>query len=320
MMICCWVSLYIAPNGYKFANLKAQKDKLKGLRMTQVLVTGAKGMMGTDLCRILEEREYQVTATDIEEMDVRDRNLVKDTVKEVNPDIVFHLAALTNVDDCEKNPDESFLTNTIGTQNVALACLSTGATMVYISTISVFDGQKCEPYTEFDQPNPQSWYSRSKYQGELIVEKLLTKYYIARAGWMFGGGPEDKKFVAKIIELAEERDALSVVEDKFGSPTYTKDISRSVERITHTGLYGTYHMVNTGGYCNRYTFAQKILEFSGNTTCDILPVSSAAFPLPAPRPRMEAARNYNLELRGYDWMQPWQNALKEYIETTLITA
>ncbi len=90
---------------------------------------------------------------------------------------------------------------------------------------SVFDGRKCEPYTEFDQPNPQSWYSRSKYQGELIVEKLLSRYYIARAGWMFGGGPEDKKFVAKMIDLATNRDLLKVVDDKYGSPTYTADIS-----------------------------------------------------------------------------------------------
>ena len=285
--------------------------------MTRVLVTGSKGMMGTDLCRILEEKDYELTATDIEEMDVRDRDLVQKTVEDVDPAVVFHLAALTNVDECEKNPDDSFLTNTIGTQNVALACLATGATMVYISTISVFDGRGCVPYTEFDTPNPQSWYSRSKYQGELIVEKLLSKYYIARAGWMFGGGPEDKKFVAKIIELAKDRDKLTIVDDKFGSPTYTKDISRSVEKISQTGLYGTYHMVNTGGYCSRYEFAQKILEFAGVTTCDLQPVSSAAFPLPAPRPRMEAARNYNLELRGLDWMQPWQDALKNYITSTL---
>jgi dTDP-4-dehydrorhamnose reductase len=286
--------------------------------MTRILVTGSKGMMGTDLCRILQDRGYELTATDIEEMDVRDRDLVQETIEDVKPSVVFHLAALTNVDDCEKNPDDSFLTNTIGTQNVALACLSTGATMVYISTISVFDGRSCEPYTEFDTPNPQSWYSLSKYQGELIVEKLLAKYYIARAGWMFGGGPEDKKFVAKIVELAQERDVLNIVDDKFGSPTYTKDIARGVERITHTGLYGTYHMVNTGGYCSRFEFAQKILEYAGVTSCDLQPVSSAAFPLPAPRPRMEAARNYNLELRGLDWMQPWQDALKNYIQTTLM--
>ncbi len=288
--------------------------------MRKVLVTGAKGMMGTDLCRILAERDYNVTATDIEEMDVRDRDLVQDTVQKVRPQTVFHLAALTNVDDCEKSPDDSYLTNTIGTQNVALACQAIDSTMVYISTISVFDGQKCGPYTEFDTPNPQSWYSRSKYQGELIVEKLLSKYYIARAGWMFGGGAEDKKFVAKIIDLAMARDLLKIVDDKYGSPTYTADIASSVEQITHTGLYGTYHMVNTGGYCNRFEFAQKILEYAHITSCDLQPVSSAEFPLPAPRPNMEAARNYNLELRGLDWMQPWQSALQKYVETTLLVA
>lgn len=288
--------------------------------MTKVLVTGAKGMMGTDLCRILEKRGYDVTATDIEEMDVRNRDLVFDTVQQVQPQTIFHLAALTNVDECEKSPDDAFLTNTIGTQNIALACQITNATMVYISTISVFDGQKCSPYTEFDLPNPQSWYSRSKYQGELIVEKLLSKYYIARAGWMFGGGPEDKKFVAKMIDLASKRDLLKVVDDKYGSPTYTADIANGVERLTHTGLYGTYHMVNPGGYCNRYEFAQKILEYAHITSCELQPVSSAEFPLPAPRPNMEAARNYNLELRGFDWMQSWQSALKEYVQTTLLVA
>lgn len=275
-------------------------------------------MMGTDLCRILRERGYDVAVTDIEEMDVRDRELVEETFQRERPEFVFHLAALTDVDDCERHPDEAFRTNTIGTQNVALSCLSVDATMVYIGTNSIFDGTKCEPYTEFDQANPQSWYSHSKHQGELIVEKLLTKYYIARAGWMFGGGPEDKKFVAKIIELAMHRDRLTVVDDKYGSPTYTADISDGVERLVHTGLYGTYNLVNTGGYCSRYEFAQKILEYAGITTCAIEPVSSAMFPLAAHRPRMEAARNYNLELRGMNWMRPWQEALQAYIEGVLV--
>lgn len=284
----------------------------------KAIVTGAKGMMGTDLCRILDAKGYDFLATDIEEMDIRDREWVQDTLERFQPDVVFHLAALTEVDECERDPDGSFLTNTLGTQNVALACREVDATLVYISTNSVFDGTKCEPYTEFDTPNPQSWYSRSKYQGELIVEKLMQKYYIARAGWMFGGGPEDKKFVAKIIDLARERKKLAVVDDKFGSPTYTHDISGAVERLVHTGLYGTYNTVNTGGPCSRFEFAGKILEYAGVTDCELEPVSSARFPLPAPRPRMEAARNYNLELRGYDWMRPWQDALRAYIQTVLV--
>jgi dTDP-4-dehydrorhamnose reductase len=275
-------------------------------------------MLGTDLCRILGERGHQVEATDIEEMDVRDYGLVRRTVADLRPDWVLHLAALTDVDGCEKDPDAAYHTNALGTQHVALACSENGATMLYVSTISVFDGTKCEPYTEFDTPNPQSWYSRAKFQGELMVQRLLERYYIVRAGWMFGGGPEDKKFVAKIMELAAERPSLNVVSDKFGSPTYTCDIAAGIERLPQTGLYGTYHMVNSGGYCSRHQFAQAILEAAENTTCSLVPVSSAEFPLPAPRPRMEAARNMQLELRGWTWMRPWQDALRQYVRTTLM--
>lgn len=278
----------------------------------RILVTGAKGMMGSDLCPVLSEH-HQVLATDIEEMDVRDSRLVWQTVHDFRPDIVMHLAALTNVDYCEQRPDEAFRTNTIGTQNVALACQGAGATMVYISTISVFDGHKPVPYIEYDTPNPQSYYSRSKYEGECIVQSLLSRYYIVRAGWMFGGGPEDKKFVAKIIDLACSRPELKVVDDKFGSPTYTLDISRGVAQLVDTGLYGLYHMVNTNGCVSRYELARLILEYAGIIECQITPVSSAEFPLPAPRPRMEAARNFHLELRGIDVMRDWQLALRSYL-------
>jgi len=285
--------------------------------MARVLVTGAKGMLGTDLCRIFQEKGYDVVITDIDEMDVRNTELVQQTVADISPDWVIHLAALTDVDGCEREPGDAYHTNTIGTQNVALACQSTGAGMLYVSTISVFDGTKCEPYTEFDRPNPESWYSRSKYEGELIVEKLLDKYYIVRAGWMFGGGREDKKFVAKIIELAADRTSLSIVDDKFGSPTYTVDIASGIEKLLNTGLFGTFHLVNTNGYCNRYEFAKAILAYAGIDSCELTPVNSAKFPLPAPRPRMEAALNYNLELRGMNWQRPWQDALKEYIQEAL---
>lgn len=286
--------------------------------MSRILVTGAKGMLGTDLCELLHKENHEVSITDISELDVRDTNQVLRHVDECKPEIIFHLAALTDVDGCEKDPDAAFLTNTIGTQNIALACQAKDIPLVYVSTISVFNGNKCEPYTEFDHPDPVSFYSRSKYEGERVVENLLTKYYIVRAGWMFGGGLEDKKFVAKIIELAMERDQLNIVDDKFGSPTYTRDISRGMIELVKTGLYGTYHMVNTGGFCSRYEFAQAILSSAGIIDCELHPVSSAAFPLPAHRPRMEAARNLQAELRNWHWMPKWQETLKDYIRTVLL--
>lgn len=285
--------------------------------MPNVLITGGKGMLGTDLCKIFTDRGHAITVTDINEMDIRDLSAVMSKVEQLKPDWIVHLAAMTHVDHCEQRPDDAYLTNTIGTQNVALAAQKIGAMMVYVSTVSVFDGTKSTPYTEFDTPNPNSVYSKSKYEGELIVEKLLDKYYIVRAGWMFGGGREDKKFVAKIIELAQDRDRLSVVNDKFGSPTYTYDIASGIEKLAHTGLYGTYHLVNTGEFCSRYQFAQTILAYAGIENCELHPVNSAQFPLPAPRPRMEAAYNYNLELRGLNWQRPWKDALLDYINTVL---
>ena len=286
--------------------------------MAKILVTGANGMLGSDLCEIFKEKGHQVIGTDLENLDVCDFKTVQDTIIQIEPDFVIHLAGMTDVDDCEKEPEKAFHINTIGTQHVALACQKTRALLVYLSTLSVFDGTKCEPYTEFDTPNPQSWYSRSKYRGELVVEKLLNQYYIVRGGWMFGGGLKDKKFVAKIMDLASKNCSINVVDDKFGSPTYTRDISRGIERLIKTGLYGTYHMVNTGGYCSRFEFAQAILKYAGITTCTVHPVSSASFPSPAPRPRLEAARNYSLELHGWNWMPAWRNALEGYIKTVLL--
>jgi len=283
----------------------------------RVLITGAKGMLGTDLCREWQAHGYDLCATDIQEMDVRDSLQVQKTFADFKPELVLHLAALTDVDGCEREPEQAYRTNTIGTQNVVLACQQANVPLVYISTLSVFDGTKCEPYTEFDIPNPQSWYSRAKYEGEKIVERLLQRYYIVRAGWMFGGGREDKKFVAKIIELARQRPELKIVNDKFGSPTYTRDLARALIQLTKTGWFGVYHAVNTGETCSRYEFAQKILEYAQVTSCRLLPVSSAEFPLPAPRPRMEAGRNLHAELLGLELMRPWPLALREYIVDVL---
>ena len=282
----------------------------------RVLVTGAKGMLGSELCPIFGQ-QYEVVATDIEEMDVRDPQTVLKTVRAIQPQLVVHLAAATDVDECERDPDLAYLTNAIGTRNVALACQQVGAEMVYLSTISVFDGTKCTPYIEFDAPNPQSIYSRSKHEGELIVQRLLNRFYIVRAGWMYGGFGKDKKFVGKIISLAKVRPVVTVVDDKFGSPTYTLDISRGLLELVQTGLCGTYHMVGTGSPCSRLEYAGAILEAAGITTCHLEAVSSARFPLPAHRPRMEGARNYHLELMGMNHMRPWRAALQEYVGALL---
>jgi dTDP-4-dehydrorhamnose reductase len=270
-------------------------------------------MLGGDLCRELARRGHEVLAAGRQEMDVRLPAQVGQVFREFAPELAFHLAALTDVDGCERQPEEAFRTNTVGTQNVALACQAADVPLLYVSTLAVFDGSKSEAYVEFDAPNPQSAYSRSKYEGERIVRQLLRRWYIVRGGWLFGGGPEDKKFVAKIVELARTRPELKVVDDKFGSPTYTRDLARAALQLSETGWHGVYHLVNTGPPVSRYELARRILEFANLGHCRVVPVSSAEFPLAAPRPRMEAGRNLRAELLGLDLMRPWPEALREYL-------
>jgi len=287
----------------------------------KILVTGAAGMLGSALCPTLGEKGHEVYATDvdasdegIEYLDVRSYQRVKEIVEKIKPDMVMHLAAETDVDKCETEPDQAYLSNTIGTQNVVLTCQKYDVKLVYISTIGVFDGNKLEPYTEFDEPNPINIYGKSKFGGEKIVQSLLHKYYVVRAGWMMGGGPKkDKKFIGKIIRLMSKTNQLKAVTDKIGSLTYTLDFSSCLTNLIETERYGLYHCTNRG-IASRFEIAKKIVEYLGKSDIIINPVTSAQFPLPAPRARSEASRNYMLDLLGMDTMRYWDEALKEYVE------
>src|SRR4030067_3212561 len=160
-------------------------------------------------------------------------------------------------------------------------------------------------------------YGHSKLAGEQIISTLLQRYYIVRAGWMIGGGRRDKKFVGKIARLIlEGRNQLQVVNDKFGSPTYAKDLLLGIRDLIETGYFGVYHMVNKG-CCSRYDVALSIVDVLRRTDISIIPIASSYFPLPASRARSGALRNLKLELLGIDKMRPWQEALREYITTEL---
>lgn len=290
------------------------------MKIEGMLVTGAAGMVGSYVREVFDG--IDLTLTDIEGglqyLDVREPEAVMQAVQETAPDVVLHLAAATDVDRCEQEPDWAYHTNALGTQNVALACQSFGSVMVYISTAGVFWGDKPEPYTEFDDPRPMNVYGDSKLRGSEILTSLLNKFYIVRAGWMFGGGKKDKKFVSKIMrKIMAGENHLRAVDDKLGSPTYGKDLLRGIRRLLNTDYYGLYHMVNIGAP-SRCQVALGILDILGRSDIEIEVVSSAFFPLPAPRARSEAMRNYKLDLLGIDEMRSWQDALAEYLLTELV--
>jgi len=287
----------------------------------RVFITGAAGMLGTavrtELTRLgceIVVTELKGSGDDLLPLDIRNWGEVRHVIGEYRPDVVLHLAAETDVDRCEREPDHAYATNSLGTENVAWACREQEAAMVYISTANVFDGEKQTPYTEYDQPGSINVYGRSKLEGERSVEKAVDRYFILRAGWMVGGWEIDRKFVYKMVQLCRTERQLRVVDDKFGSPTFTVDFARNLMPLIQTGRYGLYHMANQG-VGSRLEIAQEIVRILGKEReIEVCPVSSAEFPLPAPRPRSEMLRNMKLELMGLNGMPHWKESLRRYIE------
>jgi dTDP-4-dehydrorhamnose reductase len=289
--------------------------------MSKVLVTGAAGVVGGYVADVFSDHDLVLTDVrgDYERLDIRDADACRTVIGGAAPDLVIHLAAATDVDRCEQDHDLAFGTNAIGTQNVALAARAAGALLVYTSTAGVFGGEKADaPYTEFDEPGPANVYGDSKLAGERIVQTLLDRFFICRAGWMVGGGPADKKFIGKLVEIIDSgTTTLRAVDDKYGTPTYARDLATGIRALAETEHYGLYHLVNAGGSCTRYDVAVALLELLGRTDLTVEPVSSAFFPLPAPRARSEAMINYKLQLLGLDRQRHWREALEFYVRNEL---
>jgi dTDP-4-dehydrorhamnose reductase len=278
-----------------------------------ILVTGANGMVGNYFASLRPEFDEPLELTDIDTLDVTDPLAVRSRIASGRYSVVIHLAAETDVDRCEREPDHAFRTNAIGTQNVALACQASAVVMVYTSTAGVFGGDGAlGPFSEYDTPRPANVYGASKLAGESHVERLLDRFFIVRPGWMMGGNAKDKKFVAKILAQVKDRHDILAVNDKFGSPTFARELVLGIRDLLRSGRFGLYHMTNHGS-CSRYEVACRIVSFLG-ADVRVAPVNSAHFPLSAPRATSEAMRNLNLELTGLDRMSSWQDALDTYLE------
>jgi dTDP-4-dehydrorhamnose reductase len=282
--------------------------------LKKAYVTGAAGMLGRALVPVLGE-SYEVRGTDLPDHDITDRSSIREDILSFSPDIVLHLASMTDVDACETDPESAARINAGGTENVAAACGECGAAMLYVSTGMIYNGMKPGPYIEYDRPDPVNAYGRTKFEGEMAVRRHLDRFYIVNTCWVFGGGPEDKKFVAKIIDLGRDRDRLEIVSDTFGSPTYTVDLAGAIHSFLGEGLpSGRYHIAGRG-VTDRLEMTREIFSSAGITGCELVPVSSDRFNAPAPRPRMEALGNYALDLLGYRLMRDWREAVREYVSS-----
>ena len=210
----------------------------------KVLVTGVKGQLGYDVVNELEKRGMTAVGVDIDEMDITDAVSVDKVIKEAAPDAVIHCAAYTAVDAAEDNVDLCRRVNADGTANIAKVCKELDIKMMYISTDYVFDGQGTRPWEPDDERNPLNVYGQTKYEGEVAVTDALDKYFVVRIAWVFG--VNGKNFIKAILNKAKTVDTLTVVNDQFGSPTYTYDLARLLVDMIATEKYGFYHATNEG--------------------------------------------------------------------------
>ena len=272
--------------------------------MKKILVTGAKGMLGQDLCPILKQQGYNVLETDSSNLNIINLNLVESFIKDYKPDFVFHCAAYTNVDKAEQDASTAFLVNAQGTENIAKICADNDIPIVYVSTDYVFNGEACEPYLPTYERNPLGVYGQSKADGEIAIEKYCEKYYIVRTSWLYGH--KGKNFVETIIDLSKKMPELKVVNDQFGCPTWTVDLAEFLlSLITEEKPYGIYHFCGSGK-ASWHEFACEALNLLGITT-KVVPCKSDEFPRPAKRPSYSVMDNAGA-------CQHWKEALRKYIE------
>lgn len=285
----------------------------------RVLITGAAGMLGSALISRFNN-EYTVRGLDLKgddnilPLDITDRKKLLQEVSRINPELVIHAAAYTDVDGCELNPQAADRVNRGGTENIAQACKEMGAFLVYISTDFVFDGEKPTPYIEDDIPNPINIYGKSKLEGEEAVKKTLEKFVIIRTSWLFGEG--GKNFVDVILKKAVKQKELKVVADQIGSPTYAADLATAIIKLTGCIIdrpsSAVYHITNGGKtFWNRY--AEEILRDADITDVKVIPVTSEELNRPAKRPRMSLLDTNLYQKTTGTKMRDYREALKEYI-------
>jgi dTDP-4-dehydrorhamnose reductase len=290
--------------------------------MEKIYISGCGGMLGEAFYQKFKG-DYELKCTDIdinEEWlsfcDIRDYENYKRDVIEFKPDYLFHLGALTDLEYCELHRDETYLTNTISVENAVYIAKEMNIPLLYISTAGIFDGKK-DCYDDWDMPNPLGHYARSKYAGELFVKENMERYLICRAGWMMGGGPQkDKKFIQKIMgQLKAGAKELFIVNDKYGTPTYTHDFANNVKLLIQKEYWGLYNMV-CGGLTSRLAVTSELLnvldigELVKITEVDSLYFKNEYF---AERPESERLVNRKLDLRGMNTMRDWRVTIKNYI-------
>ncbi|MFV0559112.1 MAG: dTDP-4-dehydrorhamnose reductase [Enterococcus sp.] len=275
-----------------------------------ILLTGGNGQLGTELRHLLDEQKSAYVSTDSTELDITDADKTMRFITEMKPEVIYHCAAYTAVDKAEdegKELDEKI--NVDGTRNVALAAKAAGSTLVYISTDYVFDGTLKDGEYAVDAPtNPLNEYGRTKLLGEQAVQEIMEDYYIIRTSWVFG--IYGHNFIYTMQKLAKTHDRLTVVNDQFGRPTWTRTLAEFMTFvIKNKAPYGVYHLSNENS-CSWYEFAKEILK---DTSVEVAPVTSEEYPQKATRPQYSVMDLSKAKALGFT-IPTWQEALASFIQ------
>ena len=293
--------------------------------MNRIYIAGCGGMLGRAVYNEFSKHDNDVLATDIdlnekwlEFGNVIDYKNIKKQIFEFNPDVIINLAAKTDLEWCELHKDETYKTNALGAENLGLIANLLDIPYIFISTAGIFDGKK-ELYTEFDIPNPLNTYGLTKFYGEQFTLQTVKKHYVLRAGWMMGGGFKDKKFISKIYKkILQGEKELFIVDDKFGTPTYTKDFAFNMYKNLEEKIpYGLYNMVCEGN-ANRYEVAKELVKLlKKEEEIKINKVKSDYWDEEyfAIRPESEKLKNLKLVSREANYMRDWRICLKEYVNS-----
>jgi dTDP-4-dehydrorhamnose reductase len=279
---------------------------------SKVIVTGATGMLGRDICGAFSGTNEVIG----ERVDITDKEAFLEYARSHAPNAIINTAAIADVDRCEREPAEAFQVNAEGAKNVADAAAAAGAILIHISTDYVFDGEKAGDlaYTEEDGTAPLSVYGKSKLAAEGYVISAGCTYAIIRSSWMFGAG--GKNFVDSVIEAAQKCGKVRAIQEKYGGPTYTADLAEAIRALAakmaagaaKSGIYN----ISNAGVCSRYQFAKEILEFCG-LSAEVVPITAKDAGGPAIRPRMTELDNSKIEgVLGYR-LRHYKEAFKEYI-------
>jgi dTDP-4-dehydrorhamnose reductase len=279
----------------------------------KVLVTGALGLLGREVCREARLRGWAVVGVDLAEGDLAEPGVARGLVASAGPEAIVHCAAWTEVDACEADPERALRINAVGARNVAVAARRANARMVHVSTDYVFSGDREGPYREGDPVGPLSVYGASKEASERWVREQTPEHFILRTAWLYG--ETERCFPAAIERLgagcALKGRALRVVDDQHGTPTWSRELARQIARLLPTEAFGTYH-ATAAGETTWYRFACRILRDRGVET-EVVPCTTEEFPRPAHRPRNSVLDNFGLRAQGLDVMKPWEEAWEEFL-------